>query len=91
MTSLLDIWIGQKEFFEAKSIEQVLSICGDGNLRDGNEASHQLRELLANIPTKSIERYIDECLSHSFPQSGLVLQDLVNSPPPKGGGIILRL
>lgn len=78
MTTLLDIWIGQKEFFEAKSIEQVITIAGDGSLRDGNETSTQLRELLSSIPATSIERYIDECLSHPFSQSGLVLQDLVN-------------
>lgn len=78
MTSLLDIWVGQKSFFEAKTIEQVISISGDGNLRDSNEASCQLRELLANLPATSIARYIDECLSRSFLQSGLALQDLVN-------------
>ncbi len=78
MTTLLDLWLGQKEFFEAKSIEQVISIAGDGNLRDDNETSIQLRELLSNIPGASIQRYIDECLTQSFQQSGFVLQDLVN-------------
>ena len=78
MTSLLDIWIDRKEFLEDKSIEQVISISGDGNLRDGNEACNQFRELLANLPSTSIARYIDECLNHSFQQSGLALQDLVN-------------
>lgn len=78
MTTLLDIWIGQKEFFEAKSIEQVISMAGDGNLLDGNETSVQLREFLSNIPAGSIQRYINECLTNSFPQNGLVLQDLVN-------------
>jgi len=78
MTTLLDIWLGQRDFFEAKTIEQVISIAGDGSLRDGNETSVQLRELLSNIPAGSIQRYIDECLDHAFAQSGLVLQDLVN-------------
>lgn len=78
MTTLLDIWIGQKEFFDAKSVEQVMSISGDGNLRDGNETTNQTRELWANIPADIIARYIDECLNNSFKQSGLVLQDLVN-------------
>ena len=78
MTTLLDIWIGQKEFFEAKSIEQVISISGDGKLRDGNDTSKQFRELLANIPATNIVRYIKECLVNSFNQNGLVLQDLVN-------------
>ena len=78
MTSLLDLWIGQKEFLETKSIEQVITITGDGNLRDGNETSEQIRELIANLPALTIERYISECLNNPFPHSGLVLQDLVN-------------
>ena len=78
MTSLLDIWIEKKGFFEGKSIDQIISISGDGNLRDGTETSKQVRELLANVPTVNIIRYVDECLNSSFPQSGLALQDLVN-------------
>jgi hypothetical protein len=78
MTTLLDIWISQKEFFESKSIEQVISIAGDGNLCDGNKTSNQLRELLANIPANNLVRYINECLNNSFKQGGLVLQDLIN-------------
>jgi len=78
MTSLLDIFVNQREFFEAKSIEQVISISGDGTLHDGNETSIQLRELLANLPASSITGYVDDCLNHSFLQSGLALQDIVN-------------
>lgn len=78
MTSLLDIWISQKDFYLSKTIDQIISIAGDGNLRDGSETSNQLRELLANIPLANIEKYLDECLTNSFPQGGFVLQDLVN-------------
>ena len=78
MTTLLDVWIYQKKFIEEKSIEQVLTICGDGQLKDGNETSIQLREYFANITTNMIERYIDECLNKGFTNSGLILQDLVN-------------
>jgi len=78
MTTLLDIWLEQKDFYKAKTIEQVISIAGDGSLRDGNETSAQLRELLSNIPSENIKQYIDECLNHSFSQSGFALQDLVN-------------
>ena len=78
MTRLLDIWIGQRDFLESKSIEQLIAISGDGTLRDGNETSAQLRELFSNIPSSSISRYVEECLTKAFPNSGLVLQDLVN-------------
>ena len=78
MTTILDIWIENKHFIEEKSLEQVMAICGDGKLRDDNETSSQLREYFANIPTKLIDLYINECLDSGFQHSGLILQDLVN-------------
>lgn len=78
MTTLLQIWMSQRGFFETKSIEQLISIAGDGTLRDGNETSNQLRELFANLPSMHIEKYVNACLTHAVSQGGLVLQDLVN-------------
>src|SRR5262245_11874771 len=78
MTTLLQIWMSQRSFFETKSIEQLISIAGDGTLRDGNETSSQLRELFANLPSIHIKKYINACLNHPVSQGGLVLQDLVN-------------
>jgi hypothetical protein len=78
MTTLLDIWLGKKDFFESKTVEQVVSIAGDGRLKDDSATSRQLRELFSNVPSDLLSRYISECLSSSFDQSGLVLQDLVN-------------
>ena len=78
MDSLLDIWLGKKDFLESKSLEQVVSFAGDGRLKDGGDTSRQLRELFSNVPSELLARYISECLSSSFDQSGLVLQDLVN-------------
>jgi len=78
MDSLLDIWLGKKDFLESKSLEQVVSFAGDGRLKDGGDTSGQLRELFSNVPSELLARYISECLSSAFDQSGLVLQDLVN-------------
>jgi hypothetical protein len=78
MTTLLKTWISQREFFESKSVEQLIAIAGDGTLKDGNETSRQIRELFANIPSTNLSRYIEECLGKSFTNSGLVLQDLIN-------------
>jgi hypothetical protein len=78
MTSLLDIWLGKKDFLESKTVEQLVSIAGDGRLRDGSDTSSQLRELFSNVPSHLLARYISECLSSAFDQSGLVLQDVVN-------------
>lgn len=78
MARLLDVWLDQKDFFEGKTLEQVVSMAGDGILTDGSEASDELRVLFANIQSDKIEEFMGECLSRNFRQSGLVLQDLVN-------------
>jgi hypothetical protein len=78
MTTLLDIWLGKKDFFESKTVEQVVSIAGDGRLKDDGDTSRQLRALFSNVPSNFLSRYISACLTSSFDQSGLVLQDLVN-------------
>ena len=78
MSNLLKTWIDQREFFETKSVEQLIAIAGDGTLKDGNETSKQVRDLFANIPSTVLARYVEECLTKPFPQSGLVLQDLIN-------------
>jgi hypothetical protein len=90
MTTLFDIWMERKEFFKDKSIDQIIAIAGDGNLRDGSKTSVELRELLSNIPSTSIERYIENCLSNSFDQNlkGFVLQDLVNEVGKRLGFLI---
>jgi hypothetical protein len=53
-------------------------MAGDGNLKDLTPCSSELRQYLSKILSEKIGSYIDHCLSHSFPKSGLVLQDLVN-------------
>lgn len=78
MTKLISLWIDKKEFFEDKKVEQIVSMAGDGLLKDGSAASAQLREYFSNIPSKNIAKYVEECLLGSFDQSGFVLQDLVN-------------
>lgn len=60
------------------SIEQVVSTAGDGALKDDSTCSAELREYLGKVGTVEIARYVDNCLSVSFPKNGMVLQDLVN-------------
>ena len=80
--TLRDIWLQEQElggdFFKGKTIEQLRDIAGDGQLRDGNETSKQLRQFFHAINSTHIEEYAQECLDKTFPHSGLVLQDLVN-------------
>lgn len=59
-------------------IQQVVTLCGDGNLRDDNECERQFRKFLETAPSEQLGVYASECLSGSFSASGLVLQDLIN-------------
>ena len=78
MSTLVEIWLNDKGVFDSKRIDQILGFAGDGLLRDSNDTAKQLREFFASVPSDNLAKYIDDCINQSFPQSGLVLQDLVN-------------
>jgi hypothetical protein len=50
----------------------------DGKLRDGNETSAEFRQFLSHIPSDLLWTYAGQCLTSSFHDSGLALQDIVN-------------
>jgi hypothetical protein len=75
---LVDIWKSTPNQIQNKSIQQLLVFAGDGRLRDGNETSKEFREFLAHIPSDLLSKYASQCLSSSFQESGLALQDIVN-------------
>jgi hypothetical protein len=66
------------DLLTGKSIKQIIAIAGSGKLADGNVTSVEFRSLLAELPSELLARYASECLEESFPDSGLVLQDLIN-------------
>jgi hypothetical protein len=56
-----------------------VKVVEDGNLRDDSSCSQVLRDYLARLPdSEPIRRYVEQCLSSSFPKSGMALQHLVN-------------
>jgi hypothetical protein len=57
------------------TIQQIVAICGDGNLRDNSVCSSQLREYLSLQISDRIADYAHYCLEAGFAKSGLVLQD----------------
>lgn len=75
---LLDLFEKGRDTVLAMSASQVLAISGDGNLKDGSHASHELREFLTRIGLQHIERYARDCLSEKILSGGLFLQDIVN-------------
>lgn len=72
------IWNSNREFFTGKSIQQVLSMCGDGELRENNTTSSELRRFLALVPSPMLISFAGNCLEKSFNNCGFVLQDIVN-------------
>lgn len=75
---LLDLFEKGRDTVLAMSASQVLAVSGDGNLKDGSHASHELREFLTRISLQHIERYARDCLSEKILSGGLFLQDIVN-------------
>jgi hypothetical protein len=55
-----------------------MAFAGDGKLLDGSAASAELRAFFRNVPSDCLATYVEQCLQDAFPNSGLVLQDLVN-------------
>ena len=76
--SLVELWQSSREEIEAKRVDQLIAIAGEGQLRDGSSASSEFRDLLFTVPSTLLAKYIQDCLEGSFKESGLALQDIVN-------------
>ena len=75
---LLDLWKSSPETIAAMSLEQLVNISGNGKLVDNSETSKELTTYLSQVDTEKLGEYVSYCLSNAFPQSGYVLQDIVN-------------
>lgn len=76
--SLIDLWRDNRQQLEDKHVQQIIAFAGDGRLKDGSNAAMEFREFLSHVPSNLLERYVDECITSSFSDSGLALQDVVN-------------
>lgn len=75
---LVDIWEKSQEAVLSMSIQQIVSMAGDGKLRDNTDASKELRVFLSEVDSNSLRRFAKQCLTEPFTDSGLVLQDIIN-------------
>jgi len=75
---LLDIWKNTPLSVLNMNIQQILSMAGDGRLRDGSECATELREFFSEVDRETLKSYADYCLENSFEFSGFVLQDIIN-------------
>lgn len=75
---LLDLWAKSPNQLEDKQIHQLIAFAGNGKLLDDSTCSAEFREFLATVPSEKLEKYAKQCLTESFQDSGLALQDVVN-------------
>lgn len=59
------------------SLVQIISACGDGQLRDGNECCNEFREYLRSVSSSRLGSLVETCLVPGA-KLGFALQDLVN-------------
>jgi hypothetical protein len=75
---LLDLWAKTPDQLEDKQVHQLIAFAGNGKLLDDSPCSAEFRSFLATVPSEKLEKYSEQCLTDSFPDSGLALQDVVN-------------
>jgi hypothetical protein len=83
---LISVWRDRPDELRGISLRQIVNMAGDGRVLDGSACSSQLRTFLSEVKADDLERFVSECLEREpggiakkgFPDSGLVLQDVVN-------------
>ncbi len=76
--SLVEIWTTSRDQLEDKQVQQIISFAGEGDLRDGSQASLEFRDFLYHVPSSFLSKYMSQCITSSFGGSGFALQDIVN-------------
>ena len=75
---LIEFWEKSKESVLEMSVQQIVAMAGDGSLKDKSQTSEELRHFLTLIESSVLKKLANQCLTSSFPDSGFVLQDIIN-------------
>ena len=75
---LLEIWKATRESVLKMTLEAIVRIAGDGQLRDGSETSIEFRQFLTEVESEKLAEYATHCIENGFNGSGQVLQDVIN-------------
>ena len=75
---LLDIWSTAETAVLEMNIQQIVSMAGDGVLKDDSDCATELREFFSQVNRINLQLYAKHCLEQGFTDSGLVLQDIIN-------------
>lgn len=86
--SLYQIWKENPSQIRDKRVDQIIGFAGDGKLGDNNSAPEEFRLFLARVPADMLARYAEDCLTSSFKDSGLALQDIVNELAHRLGFVV---
>ena len=86
---LLDLWEDSPGQLKDKQFQQLIAFAGAGKLKDESDCSRELRSFLSSVPSEYLVSYADQCLSKSFTDSGLALQDVVNEVGARLGAEVL--
>lgn len=76
--ALLDLLKKSPDQVEDKQVQQLIAFAGAGKLLDDSDCSLEFRAFLGSVPSLNLRSYADQCLTQTFPDSGLALQDIVN-------------
>jgi hypothetical protein len=85
---LLDLWMKSPDQLRDKQVQQLIAFAGAGKLLDDSPCAAEFRSFLATVPSASLSQYSDQCLSQSFQDSGLALQDIVNEVGSRLGAVV---
>lgn len=83
---LLSLWHDRPNELRKLALRQIVNLAGDGRIADSSACSAELRILLSEVEANDLGRFVAECLEREpggiarkgFPDSGFVLQDVVN-------------
>lgn len=75
---LINMWRADRDSVLSLSLEQVVTLAGDGQLKDNSETSSELRLFLKEIESEKLTEFANYCLEKAFVNSGQILQDVVN-------------
>ncbi len=75
---LINMWRANRESVLALSLEQVVTLAGDGQLKDNSETSSEFRFFLKEVEGEKLTEFANYCLEKAFTNSGQILQDVIN-------------
>lgn len=77
--SLLNLWHTNPEDTLKKSIQTLHQFAtNSGKLKDGAESAQEFRTFLSEVEGECLAQYARYCIENAFPDSGQILQDIVN-------------